>query len=379
MQHRLILPLLCCFAGFAQTAHAAPPVIDKSQAVAGPRATAGTGICGSATHFMAAQPLVTQAEAVALLNKSTTDPAILGRTARLFDNINFRNSQLNTSGDFTLPNYRDEFFPFSADMTASPMGTDFNIAIRLRGYFNVPATLIGKTISFGVNCDDFCSLQIGKTVVVPLADERYSSRVIKQVMFKDAGLYPLEMIYYQNGSTAYLEWVRTDTAVPECPNDVCQIPLTDTTTYAGQFKLVQRAELYSAIVGENPRSFGLNMEPLSRYAQASLVSPPPSPSRRSTLDRSRPVRVMPPPSRRRRSPRSSSPRSCSRCSPAETSQGDWLSPLPLSLRLPQRRRALHPVIGTTRSTCIRSEWSRSDHGRWVDHDRPKRSKDGFLT
>ena len=33
MQHRLILPLLCCFAGFAQTAHAAPPIIDKSQAI----------------------------------------------------------------------------------------------------------------------------------------------------------------------------------------------------------------------------------------------------------------------------------------------------------------------------------------------------------
>lgn len=251
MQHRLILPLLCCFAGFAQTAHAAPAVIDKSQSVAGPRATAGTGICGSVTHFMATQPLVSQAAAVAILNKPTTDPAILGRTARLFDNINFRNGQPNTNGDFTLPNYRDEVFPYSLDPMATPMGTDSNITLRLRGYFNVPATLIGKTISFGVNCDDFCSLRIGTTTLMPAGNELVSARVIKQVSFQDAGLYPIEMVYFQNGSTAYLEWARTDNAVPECPNDICQIPLTDATTYAGQFKLVQKGELYSAIVGEN--------------------------------------------------------------------------------------------------------------------------------
>lgn len=201
---------------------------------------------------MAAQPLVSQADAVNLLNKPTTDPAILGRTARIFDNINFRNGQPNTNGDFTLPNYRDEVFPYSLDPMATPMGTDSNITLRLRGYFNVPATLIGKTISFGVNCDDFCSLRIGKTDLMPAGNELVSARVIKQVMFKDAGLYPIEMVYYQNGSTAYLEWARTDAAVPECPNDICQIPLTDLTTYAGQFKLVQKAELYSAIVGENP-------------------------------------------------------------------------------------------------------------------------------
>ena len=36
--------------------------------------------------------------------------------------------------------------------------------------------------------------------------------------------------------------------------------------------------LAAAIVGENPRSFGLEMDPLSRYALAALVSPSPSPS-----------------------------------------------------------------------------------------------------
>ena len=233
----------------AVPALAGPPVIDKSQAVAGPRTSVGMGLCGSVTHFMAAQPLVSQADAVVLLNKPTTDPAILGRTARLFDNMNFKNDEPNTDGDFTSPNYRNEVLPYS--FTGTPPGTDSNVALRLRGYFNVPATLIGKTISFGVNCDDFCSLRIGTTNLMPAGNELVSARVIKQVLFKDAGLYPIEIVYYQNGSTAYLEWARTDNAVPECPNDICQIPLTDTTTYAGQFKLVDKTELYSSIVGEN--------------------------------------------------------------------------------------------------------------------------------
>ena len=60
------------------------------------------------------------------------------------------------------------------------------------------------------------------------------------------------MIYYQNGSTAYLEWARTQDAVPECPNDICSIPLTDPGLYMGKFKLIQGAELYSAKTGSNP-------------------------------------------------------------------------------------------------------------------------------
>lgn len=243
------LGIMSLFATMA--ALAAPPVIDGRQAVAGARTSPGTGLCGTVTHFMSAQPVSSHADAVALMNKPTTDPAILGRTAQVFGNINFRNGQPNTNGDYTLPSYRDEVFPYSLDPMATPMGTDSNIVLRLRGYFNVPATLSGKTISFGVNCDDFCSLRIGTTDLMPAGNELVSARVIKQVTFKDSGLYPLEIVYYQNGSTAYLEWARTDNAVAECPNDICQIHLTD-PPYNGQFKLLQKSELYSSVVGENP-------------------------------------------------------------------------------------------------------------------------------
>lgn len=37
---------------------------------------------------------------------------------------------------------------------------------------------------------------------------------------------------------AYLEWARTDTAVPECPSDLCTTPLTDPGLYLDKFKLV---------------------------------------------------------------------------------------------------------------------------------------------
>jgi outer membrane exchange protein TraA len=253
MQHRLILPLLCCFAGFAQNAQAAPvPPIDKSQRAAPPRTDVGTGICGNITHFAQPQtPLTQKSDAEMILNLPMGNSMILGRTARIFDNINFRNSQPGSNGDFQPPNYRKDFFPYSSDPSAMPTGDDNNIALRLRGYFNVPATLTGKVIDFGLNCDDFCSLTVGTTPVIPVADERISARVIRQVTFKDPGLYPVELVYYQNGSTAYLEWSHTTTAIPECPNDICGTSLT-APSYNMAFVPMAREELYSSIVGSNP-------------------------------------------------------------------------------------------------------------------------------
>lgn len=233
-------------------AWAAPPIVlDKSQAVAGPRSDPGTGLCGSITKFAAAQPLSTKAEATAILDKATTDPAVIGRTTRIFPSINLRNGQVNATGDFTVPMYPDAVFPYSADAMAMPMGTDSNFTLRLRGYFNVPTTLVGKTVSFGVHCDDFCALRIGTTDLAPPANQLISARVIKQVTFKDAGLYPVELVYFQNGSISYLEWARTDVAVAECPNDICNVSLNDTVMYQGSFKPVPTTELYGSIIGSD--------------------------------------------------------------------------------------------------------------------------------
>ncbi len=244
------LAALLLQAALASTAAANPITFTKAQAVGGPRTDVGTGLCGSATHFLATQPLNTKADAVAILDKPTTDPMVLERTTRVFGNLNLRNSQLNTAGDFTGPAAPDALLPYSKDQTAMPPGTDSNIALRLRGYFNVPAGLAGKTISFGINCDDYCALQIGPTMVVT-ADERISARVIKQVSFADPGLYPVELVYFQNGSTALLEWARSDTAVQECPNNICLTSLSDSVMYPGSFKLVAASELFSSVAGQS--------------------------------------------------------------------------------------------------------------------------------
>lgn len=256
MNQRLLLPLLCCVVGFASTAKA-QVTIDKSQSVADARRDAGTGACGTFIQYKRqgtpAMPPRTKMEAEALLNKPATDmTALKGRISRLVDRINFRNGQTGfVEGDFTGAMYPDELMPYSASSMASPTGDDSDIAMRMRGYFNVSSDLAGKTISFGLNCDDFCSLRIGKTDVIPEVNITGNSpRVIKQVKFPDAGLYPIEMVYFQTVGPAYIEWAVADQPQPEC-NSNCTAELTNQALYGGKFNLVPQNRLYSAVVGEN--------------------------------------------------------------------------------------------------------------------------------
>src|SRR5262249_28652309 len=115
--------------------------------------------------------------------------------------------------------------------------------MRIRGYLNVANTTGGTPVTFAINCDDACYLMLGKKMIIPIADERISARVTQQVIFKDPGLYPIEIVYYQNASTAYLEWSRAAGAQPE-GNQMANL---DTKLY----KLIPVGELYSAIIGAN--------------------------------------------------------------------------------------------------------------------------------
>src|SRR5215218_5709399 len=92
MQRRLMLlcGLASCFAGFASSAVAAPLVIDNSESVAAARTDPGTGICGTTSKFAnQPTPLITIDEAIALANRPMGDPNIVGKNARLFQNMNF--------------------------------------------------------------------------------------------------------------------------------------------------------------------------------------------------------------------------------------------------------------------------------------------------
>lgn len=255
MHRRLLLSLLCGLA-WSPSSALAQVTIDKAQSVAGPRADTGTGACGTFIQFkrQATPPVVpaTKQDAEALLNRPATDTAFIGaRLSRLVDRINLRNGATGVvEGDFTSPMYADEFFPYSKSSQANPMGSDVDIAMRLRGYFNVSSELVGKTLSFALNCDDFCALRIGQTDVVPGFNTTQSQRYIKQVRFPDAGLYPIELIYFQTAGAAYLEWAFADVAQPEC-SQFCTTPLTDAALYGGKFQLVPPARLFSAVEGEN--------------------------------------------------------------------------------------------------------------------------------
>jgi outer membrane exchange protein TraA len=224
--------------------------LTQANAVAPPRLDPGSGICGSVIHYVPQMaPLDMISQAVDLLNLPATDPNIAARVTTTFTNINFRNADPSAAGDFGPPNFTKTLFPFSDDPSAMPPGDDLNFALRIRGYLNVPNTLNGSPVTFGVNCDDACSLAIGTTpngpvLIIPDADERISARVTQQVIFQDPGLYPVEIVYYQNASQAYLEWSEALSAQPQGN----QITPLDTMTYS----IISPANLYTAIVGSNP-------------------------------------------------------------------------------------------------------------------------------
>src|SRR5262249_47799321 len=141
---RILATLLCLLLYLAALALpaealAAPVMIDASSRVATVRTDPGTGLCGTVEHFVPPMglPVGQISDAAALLDKPQNDASNLGRVARVFPTLNFRNTFDNmTSGDFSTPDYVDAIFPYSSG-TGMPAGDNNNIAVRLRGYLNV--------------------------------------------------------------------------------------------------------------------------------------------------------------------------------------------------------------------------------------------------
>lgn len=248
-----MLPLVCCFAGFASTAMAAPLVVDKSEAVADARRDPGTGVCGSISKFAnQPTPLVTIDDAIMLMNRPMGDPSIVGRASRLFQNMNFSVGP-GSEADFRTPAFNDDAFPYCQDPMANPMGQDDNnLLMRIRGYLNV--TQANKNVTFAVKCDDGCVLRVGKgrQLVTQANDDspQLTGRRARWVTFKDAGLYPVEMIYFQNSTTGYMEW---SVAMGQLfTGDDVSVDNVQWGAQMSQFKPIAGSDLYSAIVGSNP-------------------------------------------------------------------------------------------------------------------------------
>jgi outer membrane exchange protein TraA len=258
MQRRLFLSLLCSLAGLpavAGSANAVPIYLGKFEAVAEPRKDPGTGLCGSVSKFKnQPAPLVTIEDALGLLDRLPDDPNLVGRVSRLFQTMNF-SVGTGSEGDFRAPMYSDDFFPYCQDPMAMPMGNDdSNIAMRIRGYLNVPDTLGGNPLTFAAKCDDGCALFLGrsKQMVIQANDDspQLTGRRARWVVFTDPGLYPVEIVYFQNSTTGYLEWSRANLSV--FSSDDLAVDVISWGMQATKFTPLGGAELYSSIVGSNP-------------------------------------------------------------------------------------------------------------------------------
>lgn len=227
-----------------QSARAEPLVIDQTAVRADARRDAGTGLCGTAVHYRPlAMPLSMLSQAAALLDKPATDPGIQGRAAYRVERVNLKNAIAGSEGDFTAPSFPDRSLPFSSDASAMPVGDDINIAVRLRGYLNVHDTRGGLPVTFALHCGDACSLSIGGQAVIAQAGSPASARVTRQVVFQARGLYPIEVLYYQNSGPAHLELARALSAEPEGDQSNPLDP--------GRFQPIPTTDLYSALIGEN--------------------------------------------------------------------------------------------------------------------------------
>jgi hypothetical protein len=151
--------------------------------------------------------------------------------------------------------FPDNSFPYCLDPMAMPMGSDDNnIVMRLRGYLNVKDTLGGKPATFVLKCDDGCQLFVGAThqPVMQANDDSplLTGRRGRWVTFFEPGLYPVELIYFQNATSGYLEWSRADTSL--FSGDDVAVDNRAWMMESASFKPVAGADLFSALIGTNP-------------------------------------------------------------------------------------------------------------------------------
>ena len=236
----------------------AQPLPIPSQAKAATaRKDVGDGLCATVVHVqdpaIGMVPYSSVDEAIGTLNKTSTRVTEDARISAPYSRVNFKNNEPVAIGDFP----DDLLFPFSDNPGASPPGNDRNFVVRLRGYINIdPPDLkdpnaLSRTM--GLFADDGARLSIGGALVtVPDVDQRLASRRIRQVQYGSAGLYPIELVYYQNGSNAVLELSQSDVLVPENTKLTNLRDLGFTLVGSPRPNLFVNTELYTAREGSAP-------------------------------------------------------------------------------------------------------------------------------
>lgn len=235
-------------------ATAQPLAISSQSKVAAPRKDVGDGLCATVVHVqdpaLGQVPYSSVDEALGTLNKTSSRVTEDARTSTVFSRVNFKNNEPVAIGDFP----DDLLFPYSDNPGASPPGNDRNFVVRLRGYINIDAIdAAGLQRTMGVFADDGARLSIGGALVtVPDLDQRIASRRIRQVQYGSNGLYPIELVYYQNGSNAVLELSQSDVLVPENTKLTNLRDLGFTLVGTPRPNLFVNTELYTARAGAAP-------------------------------------------------------------------------------------------------------------------------------
>lgn len=234
--------LLCSLALLTSAlARAEPLLITADQAVGPVRRDPGHGICATIIHVKDQNraAFMNAADAYAQLNMSVGQGMLDGKISRIFKNASFRNSDGAVVGDFT--DAMTEYLPYSNHPLAMPMGNNRNIAARVRGYVNVRREGI---YSNGVQAYSGERLRIGGSTVTEY-DQTVATRVVRQLRYASSGLYPVEVVYYGNGSEGYiLELSVAQGAEPEG----ARFMSLDTS----KFHLLPTTQLYSARAGAAP-------------------------------------------------------------------------------------------------------------------------------
>jgi len=218
MLFRSVIPLLTLLYVAPQVASAQALQIGANLAVSPARKDIGDGLCATVVHVadlpLGQVPFDNVDDALGVLDQSAKRLSEDGRVAALTSRINYRNNDPVAVGDFT----NDALFPFSDNPGAVPQGNDRNFAVRVRGYINVDPeeAVLGLRRTIGLYADDGARLRIGgQLITTPDLDQRLSNRRIRQVEYGHSGLYPIELVYYQNGSLAVLELSESNAWVPE--------------------------------------------------------------------------------------------------------------------------------------------------------------------
>jgi outer membrane protein OmpA-like peptidoglycan-associated protein len=215
---------------------AAPIVITPAQASAAAKSSSGAGACATTVHLSSFNTLTSPGVAAFYVSQAPGMSSVDGKVSLPISAVNFRNADPKAVSDF--PNAQP--LPFSSLAGSPKAGNDLNIAMRVRGYLNVRSA---ATYTFGVQADDGYRLSIGGILILQSTVTGASLHDSRQVQFTGPGLYSLELVYFQQtgpGVLALASSPRVDVEVSATP-----------TALPASFKLVDSADLFSALVGQS--------------------------------------------------------------------------------------------------------------------------------